>query len=115
MQAFSSCDEWRRLSGCGVWASHCGGFSCCGAQALEYRLSRCGAWVYLPLGMWNLPGPGIEPMSTALAGRFLSNVPSGRSLASLLSHHIESRLLYSSQHGFNTWTGSVTVYAPCVE
>ena len=27
----------------GVPAFHCGGFSCHGAQALEYRLSRCGA------------------------------------------------------------------------
>ena len=33
-QAFSSCGEWRRLlSGCGTWASHCGSFSCCRAQA----------------------------------------------------------------------------------
>ena len=35
---------------CGAWASHCGGFSCCGAQALgarslvvaARRLSSCG-------------------------------------------------------------------------
>ena len=26
-----------------AWASHCGGLSCCGAQALEHRLSSCGA------------------------------------------------------------------------
>ena len=24
---------------CGVWASHCGGFSCCGARALGARAS----------------------------------------------------------------------------
>ena len=33
---------------CDVQASHCGGFPCCGAQALgspslEHRLSSCGA------------------------------------------------------------------------
>ena len=28
---------------CGVPAFHCGGFSCHEAQALEYRLRRCGA------------------------------------------------------------------------
>ena len=28
----------------------------------------------------NLPGPGMEPMSPALAGRFLSTVPPGKSL-----------------------------------
>ena len=38
---------------CGAWASHCGGFSCCRAQALgmqasvvvAHRLSSCGSWV----------------------------------------------------------------------
>ena len=28
---------------CSAWASHCSGFSCCGARALECRLSSCGA------------------------------------------------------------------------
>ena len=28
--------------------------------------------------MWNLPGPGLEPMSPALAGRFLTNAPPGK-------------------------------------
>ena len=30
--------------------------------------------------MWDLPRPGIEPMSPALAGRFLTTVPPGKSL-----------------------------------
>ena len=71
---------------CCVQASHCGGFSCCGAralgvrasvfvalwlrscgsQALEHRLSSCGTRAQLLHGMWDLPGPGIEPMSPAL-------------------------------------------------
>ena len=29
--------------------------------------------------MWDLPGLGLEPMSTALAGRFLTSVPPGKS------------------------------------
>ena len=37
---------------CGAWASHCGGFSCCGARALGMwasvvvarGLSSCGSW-----------------------------------------------------------------------
>ena len=29
--------------------------------------------------MWNLPGPGIEPMSPALAGGFLTTEPSEKS------------------------------------
>ena len=28
--------------------------------------------------MWDLPGPGIEPVSPALAGGFLTTVPPGK-------------------------------------
>ena len=30
--------------------------------------------------MWDLPGPGIEPVSPAMAGGFLTTVPPGKSL-----------------------------------
>ena len=30
--------------------------------------------------MWDLPGPGLEPVSPALAGGFLTTVPQGKSL-----------------------------------
>ena len=33
---------------------------------------------------WNLLGPGMEPMSPALAGRFPSTAPPGKSLATVL-------------------------------
>ena len=42
-------------------------------------LSSCGTQILLPQGMWNLPGPGIKPMSPASAGRFLSTGPAGKS------------------------------------
>ena len=29
--------------------------------------------------MWDLPGPGLEPVSPALVGRFLTTVPPGES------------------------------------
>ena len=51
------------------------GFSSCGSQGLECRLSSCGAWAYLLRSMWDLPGPGLEPVSPALAGRFLTTAP----------------------------------------
>ena len=41
--------------------------------------STCGARAWLLRGMWNLPGSGIEPVSPALAGGFLSTVPPGKS------------------------------------
>ena len=50
---------------------------CCRARAsvaVAHGLS-CSA-----CGMWDLPGPGFEPMSPALAGRFLTTVPPGKSL-----------------------------------
>ena len=85
---------------CGARASHCGGFSCCGAWALgawasvvvarrlsscssrapEHGLSSCGAQAQLLPGMWDLPGPGLEPVSPALAGGFLTTAPPGKSL-----------------------------------
>ena len=40
---FSCCHEWEPLSSCCVWASHCGGFSCGGAQAPEHRPDSCGS------------------------------------------------------------------------
>ena len=43
------------------------------------RLSGGGTQVYLVHGMRNLPGPAIEPVSPALAGRVLSTVPPGKS------------------------------------
>ena len=32
--AFSTCGTWGSILLCDVWAARCGGFSCCGAQAL---------------------------------------------------------------------------------
>ena len=63
----------RRLafSGC-AQASHCSGSSCCRAWTPELGLSSCGAWSYLLRGMWDLSRPGIEPVSLALQGRFLT-------------------------------------------
>ena len=99
--AFSSCSE--RGAGvtlhCGERASHCSGFSCCGTRALgmwasvavALRLSSCGlwapvhrlssyyAWAQLFHGMWDFPGPGMEPMSPALTGGFLTTAPPGKS------------------------------------
>ena len=98
MAALGLCCCAQASSSCGAWASHCGGFSCggaralgtqasvvaahglssCGSQALELRLSSCGTRVYLLRGTWDLPGPGLEPVSAALAGGFLATAPPGK-------------------------------------
>ena len=43
-----------------------------------YRLSSCGSQDQLLRGMWDLPRPGLEPVSPALAGRFSTTAPPGR-------------------------------------
>ena len=63
-------------------------FGDCGSQALKHRLCGCGARAGLPSGMLELPDPGIEPLSPALAGRFFTAEPSGKPwiLMFLVSH-----------------------------
>ena len=82
---------WSRQAGaalrCGAWASHCGGFSCCGGRALgawtsvvaACGLGSCGSQAQLFCGMWDRPRSGLEPMSPALAGGFLTTAPPGKS------------------------------------
>ena len=53
----------------GTWAS----------VVVAYGLSSSGEQALVTWGMWNLPRPGIELMSPALAGGFLSTVPLGKS------------------------------------
>ena len=42
------------------------------------RLSSCGSRAQLLRGMWDLPRPGLEPASPALAGRFSTTAPPGK-------------------------------------
>ena len=82
---------------CGAWASHCGGFSCCGAQSLghsgfgvtAHRLRSCrsqapeprlssGPRASLLHNMWDLPRPEIEVVSSALADGYFTTEPPGK-------------------------------------
>ena len=42
------------------------------------RLSHCGSRAQLLRGMWDLPRPGLEPVSPALVGRFSTTAPPGK-------------------------------------
>ena len=59
-----------------------------GLQQLQLAGSRaqsgCGVPAWLLACMWNLPRPGIEPMSPELAGWFLSTAPADKSSMSFL-------------------------------
>ena len=45
------------------------------------RLSNCGSRAQLLRSTWDLPRPGLEPVSPALAGRFSTTVPPGKPLS----------------------------------
>ena len=55
------------------------GLSVCGSQALKSKLNSYGPRAYLLYGMWVLPGSGIELLPPALAGRFFTTEPQGKS------------------------------------
>ena len=43
-----------------------------------HRLSNCGSRAQSLRGMWDLPRPGLEPVSPALAGRLSTTAPPGK-------------------------------------
>ena len=66
-----------RLQGaCDSAAAACG-LTSFGPWALEHRLDSCRTRAQLLCAIWLLPGPGIKPVSPALAGRFLTTEPPG--------------------------------------
>ena len=77
-RAFSSCGKWGPL-----FIAVRGPFSIAappvaGHRLQTCRLSNCGPWAQLLRGMWDLPRPGLEPVSPALAGRFSTTAPPGK-------------------------------------
>ena len=50
------------------------------------RLSNCGSRAQLLRGIWDLPRPGLEPVSPALAGRFPTTAPPGKPCPTLKMH-----------------------------
>ena len=80
VQALSNCREQGRLSTSGCLDFSFNGFSGCGAWALGAGSSVVRAHrLSCSMACGNLPGPGIEPVSPALAGGFLSSVPPEKS------------------------------------
>ena len=77
-RAFSSCGKQGPL-----FILVCGPLTIAASLAVEHklqmcRLSNCGSRDQLLRGMWDLPRPGLEPMSPALAGRFSTTAPPGK-------------------------------------
>ena len=56
------------------------------------RLSNCGPRAQLLRGMWDLPRPGLEPVSPALAGRFSTTTPPGKPRKAFFLKHTSDEL-----------------------
>ena len=69
----SSCSEWGLL-----FVAVRGLLIAVGSLVAEHRLSSCGTRAQLLCSMWNPPGPGLKPMSPALAGRLPTTAPPGK-------------------------------------
>ena len=85
-RAFSSCGKWGPLFivvrgpliiAASLVAEH---------RLQTRRLSSCGSRTQLLRGMWDLPRPGFEPVSPALAGRFSTTAPPGKPLSLVFSY-----------------------------
>ena len=85
-RAFSSCGKWGPL-----FIAARGPLTIAASLAAErrlqtLRLGSCGSRAQLLHGMWDLPRPGLEPMSPALAGRFSTTAPPAKPRGIYLVH-----------------------------
>ena len=100
-RAFSSCGKWGPLFIAGR-----GPLTVAASLVAEHRLqtrrlSGCGSRAQLLRCMWDLPKPGLEPVSPALAGRFPTTAPPGKPFRFFLKDSLFF-LLLSLKTGLNT-------------
>ena len=84
-RAFSSCGKWGPL-----FIAVRGPLTITASLVVEHRLqtrrlSNCGSRAQLLRGTWDLPRPGLEPVSPALADRFSTTEPPGKPLCPFLN------------------------------
>ena len=77
-RAFSSCGKRGPLS-----IAVCGPLTIAASLVAEHwlqtrKLSNCSSRAQLLRGIWDLPRPGLEPVSPALAGRLSTTAPPGK-------------------------------------
>ena len=77
-RAFSSCGKWGPL-----FIVVRGPITIAASLVVVHRLqtrrlSSCGSRAQLLRGMWDLPGPGLKPVSPALAGGLSTAAPRGK-------------------------------------
>ena len=77
-RAFSSCGKWGPLFIAVRGPLTTAAPPAAGHRLQTHRLSSCGSRAQPLRGMWDLPRPGLEPVSPALAGRFSTTAPPGK-------------------------------------
>jgi len=77
----------------GAWTLGHMDFSSCSSWVPEHRFSSCSAWALFLCSTWDLPGPGIEPMSPALADGFFTIEAPGKPLS--LTFKFQYSIFYS--------------------
>ena len=87
-RAFSSCGKWGPF-----FIAVRGPLTIAASLVAEHRLqthrlSSRGSRAQPLCGMWNLPRPGHEPVSPALAGRFSTTAPPGKPKFIFFNRHI---------------------------
>ena len=78
VRAFSSCGKWGPLFIAVRWPLTIAASLVAEHRLQTRRLSNCGSRAQLLRGMWDIPRPGLEPVSPALAGRFSTTAPPGK-------------------------------------
>ena len=101
VRAFFSCGKWRPL-----FIAVRGPLTIAASLVAEHRLqmrrlSNCGSRTQLLRGMWNLPRPGLEPVSPALAGRFSTTAPPGKPTMKFLYGYRTLYFLYLGDSFFS--------------
>ena len=74
-RAFSSCGKWGPLFIAVRGPLTIAAFLVAEHRLQMRRLSNCGSRAQLLCSMCDLPRPGLEPVSPALAGRFSTTAP----------------------------------------
>ena len=87
-RAFSTCGKWGPL-----FIAVRGPLTMAASLVAEHglqtrRLNSCGSRAQLLRSTWDLPRPGLKPMSPALAGRFSTTVPPGKPSPLIFKAHM---------------------------
>ena len=102
-RAFSSCSKWGPL-----FIAVRGPLTVAASLVAEHRLQthrlgNCGSRAQPFRGMWDLPRPGLEPVSPALAGRFSTTAPPGKPKTIFLNHHLTQAQVQALQWERREW------------